>query len=161
MYGFLEAFCKWLESSAMGSGIRDTLWGYPFVQLIHFTGLSVWLGTSIAVDLRLLGVGKGRQTAAELSEGYFAWNWVGFCFVILGGFLLFSPAASAYLTNPAVRVKLGILLPLSLIWHIFVQQKARTWGQTPDTPRVAKFAGLIELALWASVVTAAVSIPNY
>ena len=159
--GFLQAFCSWLENTAVGSSVRDTLWGYPFVQLIHFTGLSVWLGTNVAVDLRLLGIGKNRETAAEMSQSYFAWNWAAFCVVVLGGFLLFSPAAVAYSTNPAVQVKLGILLPIALIWHIMVQRKTKTWGLKPDTPAVAKLAGLIEIGLWASVVTAAVSIPNY
>jgi hypothetical protein len=52
-------------------------------------------------------------------------------------------------------------VPLALIWHIVVQQKTRTWGQTSDTPTAAKLAGLVELLLWISVVTAAVEIPNH
>jgi hypothetical protein len=54
-----------------------------------------------------------------------------------------------------------VLLPLALAWHIFVQRKSRTWGRTPETPSVAKFAGLLEIVLWVSVGTAAVWIPNY
>jgi hypothetical protein len=54
-----------------------------------------------------------------------------------------------------------MLVPLALVWHIVVQQKTRTWGQTSDVPTVAKLAGLVELLLWVSVVTAAVEIPNH
>jgi hypothetical protein len=39
MYGLLEAFAKWLESTPWGIGVRTSLWAYPFTQLIHFTGL--------------------------------------------------------------------------------------------------------------------------
>jgi hypothetical protein len=39
--------------------------------------------------------------------------------------------------------------------------KTRAWGRLPDTPAVAKLAGLIELLLWLSVVTAAVEIPTH
>ena len=81
--------------------------------------------------------------------------------LVLGGFTLFSIAAVGYIDNPAFRLKLVILLPLALVWHIIVQQKTRKWGQTPDTPRVAKIAGLVEILLWVSVATAAVLIPNY
>jgi hypothetical protein len=161
MYGLLVSFCKWLETTWWGTGVRTSLWVYPFTQLIHFSGLSLWLGTNAAVDLRLLGVGKKRQTATQLSDALFAWNWIGFGIVVLGGFLLFSATATTYVVNAAFRVKLGIFLPLALIWHIVVQQKTHTWGQTPDTPAVAKLAGLIELLLWVSVVTAAVEIPNH
>jgi hypothetical protein len=128
MYDALVAFCKWLEGTPWGVSTRTSLWLYPFIQLIHFSGLTVWLATNIAVDLRLLGIGKRRQTAAQLSDGLFAWNWIGFCVVVLGGFLLFSSTAGTYVTNPAFRVKLGMLVPLALVWHIVVQQKARVWG---------------------------------
>ena len=161
MYESLVTFCKWLESTWWGTGVRTSLWVYPFIQLIHFSGLSLWLGTNAAVDMRLLGVGKKRQTAADLSDALFAWNWIGFCVVVLGGFLLFSATGSTYVANPAFHVKLGMLVPLALVWHIVVQKKARTWGQAPDTPALAKLAGLVELLLWISVVTAAVEIPNH
>jgi hypothetical protein len=161
MYQSLVTFAKWLESTWWGTGVRTSLWVYPFIQLIHFSGLSVWLGTNAAVDMRLLGAGKNRQTAAQLSDALFVWNWIGFCIVVLGGFLLFSATGSTYLANPAFQVKLGMLVPTALIWHIVVQQKTRTWGQSSDTPIIAKLAGSIELLLWISVVTAAVEIPNH
>jgi hypothetical protein len=161
MYQLLLPFAKWLESTWWGTGVRTSLWAYPFIQLIHFSGLSIWLGTNAAVDMRLLGAGNNRQTAAQLSDALLVWNWIGFCVVVLGGFLLFSATGSTYLANPAFQVKLGMLVPTALIWHIVVQQKTRSWGQTADTPAVAKLAGLIELLLWISVVTAAVEIPNH
>ena len=152
---------KWLENTGWGTWVRTTLWGYPFIQLIHFSGLSLWLGTNIAVDLRLLGVGRKRETAAQLNQDLFAWNWIGFCVVITGGFLLFSAMASTFVNNPAFQIKLGILVPVALIWHIVVQKKTRSWGQTASVPAVGKLAGLLELALWVGVVTAAVNIPSY
>ena len=161
MYDLLVTFCKWLENTWWGTDARVTLWAYPFIQLIHFSGISLWLGTNVAVDLRLLGLGRKRQTAAQLSDELFAWNWTALCIVVLGGFLLFSATATTFVVNPAFRIKLGILVPLALVWHIVVQRKARTWGRTEDTPAVAKLAGLFELLLWLFVVTAAVEIPNY
>ncbi len=161
MYALLVAFAKWLESTSWGTLVRTSLWAYPFTQLIHFTGLSIWIGTNLALDLRLLGVGKKRGTAAELSEDLFAWNWIGFCIVILGGFLLFSSTATTFIVNVAFRWKLGIFIPLAILWHIVVQQKAKTWGTTGETPAIAKFFGLAEILLWICVISAAVEIPNH
>jgi hypothetical protein len=155
------AWAKWLEASPWGYPVRTSLWLYPFIQLIHFSGLSLWVGTSTAVDLRLLGVGRRKQTAAQLSEQLFAWNWIGFGIALLGGFLLFSGIASALLVNAAFQVKLVYLVPIALVWHIIVQRKTHTWGRTEETPAPAKLAALVELLLWLSVVTAAVLIPNY
>jgi hypothetical protein len=162
MYNLLYAFAKWLEGTAMGSDVRgDWIWAYPFVQLIHFTGLSIWLGTNLALDFRLLGLGRQRQTAAQVAEGLFALNWIGFCIVVLGGFLLFSATGTAFLANIAFEWKLGFFVPLALTLHIIIQQKARTWGRTMETPMLAKVAGLTEILLWTCVVTAAVQIPNH
>jgi hypothetical protein len=160
MYALLYAFTKWLESTGWATIIRTTRI-YPFIQVIHFSGLSLWLGTNFSVDLRLLGVGRKGQTAAQLSDDLFAWNWIGFSVVVLGGFLLYSGIGSTYLVNTAFRYKLGLLVPLALTWHIVVQWKAGTWGRESDTPLVAKLGGLVEILLWLCVVTAAVEIPNY
>jgi hypothetical protein len=161
MYEMLVSFAKWLEGTPWGEGVRTSLWAYPFVQLIHFTGLSIWLGTNLALDLRLVGVGKRRETAAELSRDLFAWNWIGFCIVLLGGFLLFSSTGTTFLVNVAFRWKLGFFVPVALVWHIIVQMKAKVWGETPDVPAVGKLAGLAEMLLWICVITAAVEIPNH
>jgi hypothetical protein len=150
------ACCKWLENTPWGTTVRNSAWMYPVIQSIHFAGLSLWLGTSLTVDLRLMGVGERRQTAAELSDGLFAWSWIGFFVVVLGGFVLFSADATTYVSSPAFRVKLVLLIPLALFWHVVVQKKTRTWAQTEETPAIAKWAGLIEFLLWIAVVTAAV-----
>lgn len=161
MYRLLMAFADWLQNTPMALTVGGSDWAYPYVQLTHFTGLSLWLGTSVAVDLRLLGVGKRPQSISQLSDALFVWNWIGFGIAVLGGFLLFSIAAVSFVSNTAFRVKLGILLPLALGMHIVVQRKTRTWSQSPNTPRAAKLAGLVELLLWLAVATAAVSIPYF
>jgi Family of unknown function (DUF6644) len=155
------AIAKWLEATPWGVMTRESNWAYPFVQLIHFTGLSIWLGTNFALDLCLLGVGFRRATAAEVAEGLFVWNWIGFAIVLTGGFMLFSGLATTFITNIAFQWKLGLFVPLALTWHIVVQRRARDWGQTKDTPGIAKLAAVTEILLWICVVAAAVDIPNH
>jgi hypothetical protein len=161
MHHLVIAFARWVQSTRLGVGILESTWAFPYVQLTHFTGLSLFVGTNLALDLRLLGVGKKSQTAAQLSDSLFAWNWVGFCIAITGGFMLFSTAALTYVANTAFDVKLSMLIPTALILHLVTQQKARTWGQTAETPGIAKLAGFVELLLWLSVVSAAVLIPYF
>ncbi len=161
MHQFIINFARWVQGTHLGVGILESTWAFPYVQLTHFTGLSIFIGTNLALDLRMIGIGNKNQTAAQLSDSVFAWNWVGFVIAITGGFMLFSTAALTYVANPSFDVKLSMLIPTALIVHIFNQQKVRTWGQTPETPGIAKLAGLVELLLWLSVVTAAVLIPYF
>ena len=161
MYSILLVFCHWLQNTPFVLSLAGSAWAYPPVQATHYTGQSLWIGTNVALDLRLLGLGKGRQTISEISDAFLVWNWIGFGMAVLGGFLLFSVSAEGYVANPAFRVKLVILIPVALVLHIVNQRKARAWSQTPEPPRVAKLAGLTEMLLWFSVATAAVSIPYF
>ena len=156
MYDAVLASCRWLENTPWGVTVRDSPWMYPVVLWVHFIGLSIWLGTSITVDVRLMGLGARRQTAFELSSGLFAWRWIGFAVALLGGFLLLSAEATTYVTNTGFRLKLAVLTPLAVMWHLVVQNKTREWTQTEPTWAIGKWAGLIEFLLWISVVTASV-----
>jgi hypothetical protein len=156
MYDAVIAGCRWLEQTPWGVAVRGSSWMYPVAMWVHFVGLSMWLGTSLVVDLRLMGVGAQRQTALELVSGLLAWNWIGFSVALLGGFLLLSAEATTYAANTGFRLKLGVLVPLALIWHVVVQKKTRAWTQTEKTSAAGKWAGVIEFLLWISVVTASV-----
>jgi hypothetical protein len=161
MLNFFMAIAKWLQNTWWALDISGSTWAYPFVQLTHFTGLSLWVGSNLSLDLRLLGVGSKRQTPSQLSDALFAWNWAGFCIAVLGGFLLFSSSATKYIPNPAFELKLGFLVPIGVLWHVLVQWHASKFEQLPHVSTFGKIAGLIEILLWFSVITAAVSIPNY
>jgi len=156
MHDAVLACCRWLESTPWGVTIRSSSWMYPVVLWVHFVGLSIWLGTSLTVDLRLMGVGERRQTAAELSNGLFAWNWIGFGVAFLGGFLLLSAEATTYVSNTGFVLKLAVLTPLALMWHLVVQKKTWAWTHTGHPSAIGKWAGLIEFLLWISVVMASV-----
>src|ERR1700730_12171730 len=161
MHTWLVGICERLQNIHLVVWLVTAQYAYPFIQWTHFTGLSLWLGTALALDIRLRGAGKQFQTAAQLSEALFAWNWIGLGIAVLGGFTLFATAAVGYIDNPAFRLKLGVFLPLALAWHILVQAKARAGARTPETPAAAKFARLMEIVLWVSMGTTAVWIPNY
>ena len=83
----MDSLLQVASSNVVGRGHPlVSLWLYPFIQLIHFSGLSIWLGTNVVSDLRLMNLGKKPQTARDVRDELFAWNWIGFCIVVLGGF---------------------------------------------------------------------------
>jgi hypothetical protein len=159
MDGALVIFGHWLQNRSFALAIAGSDWAYPLVQATHFTGLSLWVGTIVAVDLSLLGIGKKSLAPLPLSDALFLWNWIGFAIAVTGGFLLFSVSAETYVANIAFLTKLGLLIPLGLVLHIVVQQKAPAWEKASEIPLVAKVAGFTELLLWLCVATAAVLIP--
>ena len=156
MYDAVLACSRWLENTPWGVTVRDSSWMYPVVLWVHFVGLSIWLGTRLTVDVLLMGDGARRQTACDLSKGLLAWSWIGFAVAFLGGFLLLSVEATTYVTNTGMRLKLAVLTPLALMWHLVVEKNTRAWSRTGPLRAAGKWAGLIELSLWISVVAASV-----
>jgi hypothetical protein len=152
-------FGHWFQNTGLALSIATSSWAFSYVQALHFAGLSMFVGTNVAVDLSLLGLGKGRRTPADLSNGLIIWNWLGFAIGITGGFLLFISSAETYVINSAFLTKFFFLIPLGLILHIMVQAKVGRWSETPELPRNAKIFGLVELLVWFCVATAAVLIP--
>jgi hypothetical protein len=153
-------FCRWLQNTSVGLAVSGTSWGYPYVQLVHFFGLSMWVGTIAMLDLRLLGLVARRYTASELAYQLTPLTWTGLGIAVTGGFLLFSANASMYFQNFAFRTKIPLVLT-GIAYHVLIQRNARKWGASLSTPPVAKLAGLSELALWLGVITMAAEIPNF
>src|SRR5260370_30355573 len=114
MDGSLVAFGNWLQNRSFALDVATSDWAYPFVQATHFTGLSLWVGTTVATDLSLIGMGNQYQTPLQLLQVLFVCNCVCFFIAVLGGFLLFSASAATYIIKPAFLTKLVLLLPLAL-----------------------------------------------
>jgi len=157
----LLTFANWLQNTGWALRIGGSSWAYPPVQALHFTGLSLWIGTTAVIDLQVMGVGRNGRAPNQLSKGLIIWNWIGLAIAVTGGFMLFSISAATFIINAAFQVKLGILIPLGLILHIFIQMKAREWNDGRETKTIARLAGGLELLLWFCVATAAVSIPYF
>ena len=153
-------FCEWLQNTAVGLWVSGTIWGYPYVQLVHFFGLSLWVGTIVMVDLRLLGLAGRRQTASQLAEQLSPLKWAGLGIAAIGGVLLFLGIAATYIVNIAFLIKVPLVL-VGIAYHIVIQRNMHKWGQSLATPPLAKLAGFAELALWIGIVFVATEIPSY
>ena len=123
-------------------------WAFPVVQSLHFMGFALSIGTIAIVDLRLLGVGMRRQTAAQLAEDLAPWTLAGIVVMLTTGFLLFSADAVVYHVNPSFRFKMTCLA-VALLFHFTLHRKA-TGIAAP--PMAARLAGAMSLLLWTAVV---------
>jgi len=159
MNEMLRQFCHWLQNRDYALALGGSTWIFPYSQLIHYTGMSTWLGTTVLVDLCFLGWFKRRQTPAEFLEDLLILNWTGFCLGLVGAFLLFSGAAETYFLNAAFRIKIPLVL-FGLVYHIYIQRRQKRWGKTMTVPGVAKLASFFEIMIWFGVVLAATRIPN-
>jgi hypothetical protein len=154
------SFFQWLEHSRWITAISESGWIYPAVEVAHFFGLFLLVGTIAVIDLRLLGLAGRRQNASELAQNLFPWMWTGFGIAVVSGFLMFAAGATAFVASTQFRIKMLVIL-LAVTFGAIIQRKTAQWDQPSGIPRVAKLTALISLALWIGVILAATEIANY
>src|SRR5438046_10409713 len=98
---------------------------YPAVEILHILGFVVLVGWMLALDLRLLGLGRAIpiQPMARL---LLPLSRFGFLLAISMGFLLFSADASHVVRNPVFQAKL-LLIALALVTVVIAH--AGPWGR--------------------------------
>lgn len=150
-------FCQWLDQTAAGSGIRQSLWLFPALETIHLLGMAALVATITALDLRLMGVAARQQPVSKMAARLIPWAWLAFAVQVVTGVLLFSSEAVKIYGNPAFRLKMLLLLLAggqALIFQTLVWSKLPAWDDRPSPPFAAKIIGVSSMLLWLGVVTA-------
>src|SRR3954449_5927852 len=99
-------FFQWLVESPWSQALARAEWLFPIIQSVHFIGFAFLIGTIAIVDLRLLGLGMRRQTAAELAADLNLWTNIGIAVMLITGPLMFSTDADTYHNNPSFQFKM-------------------------------------------------------
>ncbi len=157
MHELLHAFGEWMEHLSWVAYVGSTAWLYSGISVVHYFTLFVLVGTSVLIDLRVLGLAGRTQPVAKFAAQIFPWVWTAFWLAILSGFLMFATDAGDFLPDPVFEVKLGVIF-LAVIFVIVVQRSIPKWGELPSIPSGAKAIALISLILWIGAILAGVDV---
>ena len=156
MAGLLE-LCKWLDQTAVGATVRESLWLFPAIETVHLLGMAALVGTVAVLDLRLLGWAMRRERVSALVGKLLPWAWAGFAVQVVTGGLLFSSEAVKVYSNPAFRLKMLLILLVgmhALIFHWIVYRDVASWDDRALLPLKAKVSGFVSILLWVGIVAA-------
>jgi hypothetical protein len=153
----LLGLCQWLEKTPGSIALHESLWVYPIVESVHVLTLSLFLGTAVMLDLRLLGLTMRRVPVSEVARQLLPWTAAGFALMVLTGALLFYAIPVRTYLNVFFRVKVVMLILASLnawVFHATVYRRVAEWDLDPVTPKSARLAAGLSLVLWAGIVVA-------
>jgi hypothetical protein len=148
---------QWLNDTAFSITMRDSTWAEPVVETIHVLTLTLFLGFTVLLDLRLLGVSMRRRRVSEVVEELNPWLMGGFLLMIVTGVLLFCGDPVAFYNSIFFKVKMLMLLLAGLnVWlfNATVGRKVAEWEIDAETPGRAKAAAVVSLVLWVAIVAA-------
>ena len=146
----LLAFFQWCEQSHIGDLIRRSPWLFPAIEAIHLLGLGFIGGAVLVVDLRLLGFGLRRQSAAQLSRDAQPWLVGSLIVMIITGGLLFTSEAIKCYYHGAFWFKMASLL-LAILFTFTVQRKAVMADENRLAPLWSKVVAVVSVLLWSGV----------
>ena len=153
----LLELCKWLDQTAVGAAVRQSLWLFPAIETLHLLGMAALVGMVAVLDFRLLGWAMRGERVAALVGRLLPWVWVGFAVQVVTGGLLFSSEAVKVYSNPAFRMKMLLIFLAGVhafIFHWIVYRDVVNWDDSALLPLKAKLSGFVSILLWVGIVAA-------
>ncbi len=143
---------------SIDSGIYDVMysaWGWPVVEILHFTGLCLLMGAVGMFDLRMMGVVRGISLPAL--HKLVPWGVGGFALSVATGVMFVSSAPDQYLYNPAWQVKMALLALAGanmVLFYLTTSRRVQTLGPEEEPPLAARVFAGASLTLWLGVIAA-------
>ena len=152
----VPSWCEWLQGSAVGTMVRESLWGFPILVTIHLMAIGLSAGLLFWFDLRPVGVTLRRWPILAFYRRLAPWMLTGFAIMFVTGGLLFTGYATSVYPNIFFRVKMSAMVLggiNALVFHFVTEQRLAGW-ESGATPGSAKFAGLASILVWTTVILA-------
>lgn len=154
----MEALAELLAATNLAGFVNAHSWVWPICEILHFTGMSLLIGTVGVVDARLLGLFKGIPIARL--ERLVPLGLAGFVVNALTGFVFVAgnPVGGPleYLENLSLQIKLVLILVAGinlLVFYVFgISKAADAVPADGDAPAAAKIVAGTSIVLWLAVI---------
>ena len=150
----------WMETSALGQLMRDSMWLFPAAEILHFIGLSLLVGSVVLVDLRLLGI--TRHVTFQSVYRFLPLSLLGFGINLFTGLLFLFTDPFRYYPNFAFRIKMFLILlaGLNALWFkLSIYPDSIKLSASENAGSLAKLVALLSLVFWIAVIVMGRMIP--
>ena len=143
-----------VEALAIAKAMRENLWLYPSVEIVHIVGFVILVGSVVMFDLRVLGLSR-RVPVRALARHLLPWSFAALLLIVPTGLLMFSAHASDLIGNRAFQVKIGLLFAAgmnAIAFHTGPYQTVARWDTDAAAPLAARASVALSIVLWIGVI---------
>lgn len=143
-----------IEATPLGVAMRQWLWLYPSVEIVHIVGLALLFGSIAVLDLRLLGLSR-EVPVRRLAAHVLPWTLGSFVLIVPSGLAMFVAHATDLISNPAFVVKMVVLMLAgtnAAAFHVGAFRSAANWDVNVMPPLAARLSAAASLLLWITVI---------
>jgi hypothetical protein len=147
-----------LEASGLGQAMRQSLWLYPAVEVVHLVGIGLLFGSIAILDIRLLGFSKSISVK-RLASHVLPWAAGAFLLIVPSGLMMFTAHASDLISSPVFAIKMCLIMAAGVnaaLFHTIVFPSVGVWDSEEmrklGTPPSARACAAASLLIWISVI---------
>ncbi len=152
----LHNLMQWMADTEWSVGLHESRYAYSIIESVHVWTLCLFVGFAIFLDLRLLGLTLKRVPISQITTRILPWTKVAFVLMVVSGVLLFFAIPLRTYHNVFFRLKAVLLVLAALNAWVFhngsIYRRLAEWDTAATTPRAAKLAGAVSLALWIAII---------
>jgi hypothetical protein len=123
----------WIERSALATAMRQELWLYPSVEIIHIWGFVMLVG----------------------ARHLLPWTLGALLLIVPSGLMMFIAHADDFITNRAFVLKLTLIFAAAInavFFHLGPYRSVASWNAGVATPSSAKLHAALSLMIWMGVI---------
>lgn len=157
----MDMAIAFLEATALHTFIQSHAWVWPTLEMVHFLGLCLLLGSLLIVDLSVIGFAP--SISLRLVDKFIIATLIGFTLNAITGSLFVIGDPGRYFINIAFRIKivLIVLAGLNALYFTFrvrplIQAGANNFTELSLDARIST---ALSLTLWTSVIVLGRFIP--
>jgi uncharacterized membrane protein SirB2 len=128
------------------------------LEILHFSGFFLVVGTTVIVNLRVLGLAGRKEQPSGLADQLVPWMWTGFCMAVFSGFFMFAADAVDFYRADWFRYKVIVVL-VAIVVGALMFSKVRGSGEEQSFSARAKLAAFVSLVLWIGAILVSVEVP--
>lgn len=143
-----------IERLPLAVAMRQELWLYPVVEIVHIIGFVTLVGSVIVLDLRLLGMTRVLPVRT-LARHVLPWSFGALLLIVPSGLLMFIAHAGDLVGNTAFVLKMSLLFCAATnaaLFHAGVFRNAAAWDVGVAVPGAAKLHAAASLLIWTGVL---------
>ena len=148
---------EWLAATRWSVALHESIFVWPLLESLHVLCLTLFVGTTAMLDLRLLGAAMTHIPASAFTQRLLPWTRGAFVIMVVTGVVLFTATPVTYYNDLSFRIKLALMAAAGLnVWlfHARTRRRIANWDATVVPPAAARVAALVSLAAWSGVVIA-------
>jgi hypothetical protein len=141
------------EATGIRALMLGSSWAWPTAEILHYTGLTLLIGTIGLFDLRVLGWAKALPL--QSLHRLVPFGVAGFCLNLVTGVMFITSFPDQYLYNPAVQTKFALMFVAAinmLLFYRIAWHDLRALGPEVAAPLRARVFTLVSLLAWLGVI---------